>query len=135
MKSSVLDHKTDEPIYLALETLLTHHFGAVLIRTPEGQPLGVLSKSDIILAYKHGISPESKIQTVMNQPLLSCLQEDDLVQALQIMVYADIKRLFVFDTSFHDIIGVISLTDIARTKSGSCKACITSRIHHACPQL
>jgi hypothetical protein len=51
------------------------------------------------------------------------------------MVYADIKRLFVFDTSFHDIIGVISLTDIARTKSGSCKACITSRIHHACPQL
>jgi hypothetical protein len=44
------------------------------------------------------------------------------------MILADIHRLFVHGDEPWDILGVLSLTDAARTRSGSCRACSATRL-------
>jgi len=44
------------------------------------------------------------------------------------MVMADIHRLFVHEDEPSNIVGVLSLSDAARVRSGSCYACVSSRI-------
>ena len=54
---------------------------------------------------------------------------DELLEdAIKIMVVTDVHRLFVRGTDTEDLAGVISLSDMARIRSGSCSACISSRI-------
>jgi hypothetical protein len=44
------------------------------------------------------------------------------------MIYADIGRLFVRDGQTGGISGVLSLEATAKARSGSCQACIVSRL-------
>ncbi len=44
------------------------------------------------------------------------------------MIYAEIQRLFVSHPDTGQIVGVLSLSDAARLRSGSCQACVSSRI-------
>jgi hypothetical protein len=44
------------------------------------------------------------------------------------MIVTDIHRLFVHEGDPGNIVGVISLSDAARSRSGSCHACVSSRI-------
>jgi len=44
------------------------------------------------------------------------------------MIMVDIHRLFVHEGETSNIVGVLSLTDAARVRSGSCYACVSSRI-------
>jgi hypothetical protein len=44
------------------------------------------------------------------------------------MLIEDIGRLFVSDPDSGSIIGVISLSDAANQRSGTCRACVSSRM-------
>ncbi|MDK9706415.1 MAG: hypothetical protein OEL83_05135 [Desulforhopalus sp.] len=44
------------------------------------------------------------------------------------MIVSDIHRLFVHEGNSQDLVGVLSLTDAARGRSGSCHGCVSSRI-------
>ena len=54
--------------------------------------------------------------------------DDILVNALRRMIFADVSRLFVYKESPRHIVGVFSLSDAARFRSGTCRACVSSRI-------
>jgi CBS domain containing-hemolysin-like protein len=64
----------------------------------------------------------------MSAPVDSCDQEDWLVDALRQMLARDVQRLFVHDGNPDNIIGVLSLSDAARFRSGTCRACMPSRV-------
>jgi len=110
-----------------MEAISAHRFGAVLI-TEKGIPAGVISKTDLILAYKHGVSTSDCAECIMKSPVKTCSQDDELSQAIRNMVHYDISRFFVFSDNPANIIGVLSLSDAARARSGSCRACIPCRI-------
>ena len=64
----------------------------------------------------------------MSSPVLSC-EEDELIEdAIKQMIFADVHRLFVHQDDPQNIVGVFSLSDAARVRSGSCHACLSSRI-------
>ena len=44
------------------------------------------------------------------------------------MIFWDVHRLFVARGEIQEIIGVLSLSDAARFRSGTCRACLVSRI-------
>ena len=48
-----------------MEGLSANRIGAVLIRDHEGRPAGVVSKTDLILAYRHGMSTEAEARQIM----------------------------------------------------------------------
>ncbi len=111
-----------------MEILAAQRFGALLIKGRDGLPRGVISKTDLILAYRHGVPPESPAGKVMQQPVQACSQEDELSKALRQMIFADIHRLFVYKDTPANLVGVLSLSDVARFRSGTCRACVSSRI-------
>jgi CBS domain-containing protein len=110
-----------------MEEISMYRFGALLI-TDQQKACGVISKTDLVLNYKHGLNPETKAEEVMSSPVRSCDAHMLLEDAIKQMIVYDIQRLFIHENTPEHIVGVLSLSDTARTRSGSCHACISSRI-------
>lgn len=128
MTPSVFFNREDESIMVVMEGLEANNVGAVLITDKAGQSVGVVSKTDLLTAYKHGISPEEPAKSIMNSPVRSCDFDEPLVLVIRKMVFADVQRLFIYKETPQNIVGVLSLSDAARIRSGSCRACLSSRI-------
>jgi signal-transduction protein with cAMP-binding, CBS, and nucleotidyltransferase domain len=118
----------DDSLIQVMEGLAAHKFGALLITAADGAPVGVISKTDLIVAYKHRIPPEAPAKTVMTEGVQACDYHDILVNALRRMIFSDVSRLFVYKKSPRHIVGVFSLSDATRFRSGTCRACVSSRI-------
>jgi len=128
MTPAVSYYLEEDRIEQVIEGLSAQHLGAVLIRNARGEPSGVISKTDLIIAYTHGISPDIAAREIMNSPVQACTRSDLLSHALQLMLVKDVQRLFVYGTDLNDIIGILSLSDAARFRAGSCRACTPGRI-------
>jgi CBS domain-containing protein len=118
----------DDPLSQVMEALSIYRFGALLILDRANRPCGVISKTDLALAYKHGVDAQTPAEAVMSSPVQSCDADEFLEVAIRKMVYTDVHRLFVHQSVPEKLVGVISLTDAARIRSGSCHACMSSRI-------
>ncbi|BBO70639.1 hypothetical protein DSCA_45690 [Desulfosarcina alkanivorans] len=130
MTRTVRRCRDTDPLFTVIDTLSTHHMGAVLVRDESRSSLGVVSKTDLILAYHHGVSPETEARAVMNTPVHAMAAEALLSAALQQMLVRDVQRLFVYDDASRPdrLTGVLALSDAARFRSGSCRACAAGRI-------
>jgi len=128
MTPGVASFPESAPLYEVMEGLAAQRLAAVLIRDPQGLPVGVVSKTDLILAYLHGLAPLTPAREIMQAPVVACGQEETLEAALRTMIFADIHRLFVYRETPAEVVGVLSLSDAARFRSGTCRACLASRI-------
>jgi predicted transcriptional regulator len=128
MTTSVFSHMEDENLFQVMEGLASHRLGAALITGRNQRPSGVISKTDLIIAYRHGISPTVEARTVMSAPVIACPHDDLLCTAIQTMIFTDVHRMFVYRDDPSRIGGVLSLTDAARVRSGTCRACMATRV-------
>ncbi|MGI9568610.1 MAG: CBS domain-containing protein [Desulfobulbia bacterium] len=128
MTRGIKSINSEDLLYQVVEELIMHHMGAILVKDSAGRGLGVISKTDLILAYNHGVSLETPATEMMSVPIRSCREDDMLEEAIRSMIFSDVHRLFVKVPNSEEFSGVFSLTDAARNRSGSCQACITSRI-------
>jgi CBS domain-containing protein len=128
MTPSVRTHGPGESLLQVMEGLAVYRFGAVLISGEDGVPLGVVSKTDLMLAYKHRIAVDTPARAIMSSPVQSCDQDELLAPAVQRLIFSDVHRCFVHHAHPGNIVGVLSLSDAARVRSGSCRACLSSRI-------
>jgi predicted transcriptional regulator len=128
MTTAVIAFLDSDNLAQVIEGLTTQRLGAVLIRNASGSAVGVVSKSDLIVAYKHGIAIDAVASDVMSQPVLSCEESVQLADAIQQMLLRDVQRLFVHSEDPTRIVGILSLSDAARFRSGSCRACTSSRL-------
>lgn len=126
--SSINFLQTDSLLSEVIEELSSYRLGALLLTTQDGEPAGVISKTDLILAYKHDVDMQMQASSIMTGPVEMCYGDDLLEDAVKKMIFSDIHRLFVKNKNTETIEGVFSLTDAARCRSGSCHACISSRI-------
>ena len=127
MSLNVKAHDSHDSLFDVMETLSAYRFGAVLIQNAEKDPVGVVSKTDLIISYRHGLSAATPAEKIMNSPVRTCRENDFLVDIIQKMIVSDVHRLFVKSDTSSSVVGVISLTDAALVRSGSCKACTASR--------
>ncbi|MCU0563166.1 MAG: CBS domain-containing protein [Desulfobacterales bacterium] len=127
MTAAVVSLGADAPLARVVEELSAYRFGAVLITAGDGAPAGVVSKTDLIRAYRQGVPLEADARSVMTAPVAVWDQDAPLYQALQYMFLKDVQRLFVHAGRADRIAGVLSLSDAARIRSGTCKACTLSR--------
>ncbi len=128
MTSEVKALEDHTPLYVVMETLSAYRFGALLVIDGSGVPRGVLSKTDLALAYRRGVSPEVPAREVMTPSVVGCPADALLEDAIRRMIFTDVHRLFVYGESPERVVGVLSLSDAARVRSGSCHACVSSRI-------
>lgn len=128
MTPSVYAHSAGDSLHRVMEGLAANRFGAVPILDEYQRPVGVVSKTDLMAAYLHGVPVHTEARAIMTSPVQACDQEEFLVVALQQMIFSDIHRLFISKGSLSNLVGVFSLSDAARIRSGTCRACVTSRI-------
>lgn len=121
-------HRITETLSQVMEGLGVYRRGAVIIKDEADRAVGVLSKTDLILAYRHGVSTESRAEAIMTTPVISCDHDEELSTAIRKMIFSDLHRLFVHREDPANIVGILSLADAARVRSGSCRACVSSRI-------
>ncbi|WP_457577370.1 CBS domain-containing protein [Desulfomarina sp.] len=128
MTSQVKSIGRNETLSRVMEELSAHRFGAILVADEDGVPCGVISKTDLALTYKHQVDPQTLAHTVMSTPVHTCDVELLLEEAIRKMILTDTHRLFVHEGDRGNIVGVLSLSDAARVRSGSCHGCVSSRI-------
>lgn len=119
---------TETPLAEIIEVLSARGFGAVLIHDEAGAPEGVISKSDLMMAYQHGVEPGAPARAIMGRPVVSYDADGLLADAIQQMLVRDVQRLFIHHPTPDTIVGVLSLSNAARFRSGTCRACRSSRI-------
>lgn len=127
MTASVVSFPESALIAQVIEGLMAHRFGAVLICDLRGAAKGVISKTDLIRAYHHGVGLDTTAQSIMTAPVVAWGRNALLWEALEYMFLKDVQRLFVHSEDLSRIIGVLSLSDAAWVRSGSCRACTPSR--------
>lgn len=129
MKDSVVWFHDRDILSRIMEGISEHHCGSVLIKDREEKPVSVISKTDLILAYAREISSETQALNVLSSSLVICCKESAFLEdAIRKMILTDLQRLFVWAEAAENVVGVISLSDAARVRSGSCHACTSSRI-------
>ncbi|MDQ7782208.1 MAG: CBS domain-containing protein [Desulfomonilaceae bacterium] len=129
MTPCVVSFGEDRPVAEVLEGLCAYRFGAVLIRDGTGLPKSVVSKTDLVRAYARNIPLDAQVRVILAASrVYSCSEKDHLEDAIRQMVLTDVHRLFVHGTDVSEMIGVFSLSNAARIRSGSCHACVSSRI-------
>ncbi len=111
-----------------IEELALSRMGAILLLKEEGRAAGVISKTDIMLAYKRGVKNDTRACKVMTPRVYACDENQPLEQAIREMIHNDLSRLFVYRDEPAFMTGMLSLADAARARSGSCQACTSSRI-------
>jgi CBS domain-containing protein len=86
-----------------------------LVVTKRKKPVGVISDSDIInkIVAKNKLASKIKVGEIMSKPIISVSSNEDMLKAVRKMKKSNIHRLPVIDQG--KLVGVISLTDIART--------------------
>ena len=131
MTADVTAYLEKDGLAQVIEGLTAYRFGAVLIENDAARAVGVVSKSDLIVAYKHGVTVDARAADVMSKPVLSSDADTELAAAIQQMLLKDVQRLFVHGQDPGQIVGILSLSDAARFRSGSCRACTSSRLMQA----
>jgi CBS domain-containing protein len=128
MRTPAISCRQEDSLAKVIEELTAHRHGAVLIQDAKGLPVGVISKTDLVVAYRHGSSLEVEARSIMKAPVASCDEQMLLTDAIRHMFLKDVQRLFTYAGDPSHIVGVLSLSDAAQIRSGSCRACAASRI-------
>lgn len=128
MTPSVMTVANIATIAEVIEQLSANRLGTLLVVDENNKPSGVISKTDLILAYLRGTETTEEASTISNAPVTTCSQETPLEDGIRKMIFSEVSRLFIHGDSPEHVVGVISLTDMARLRSGSCQACSSSRI-------
>ena len=80
MTRSVTSFFEHDSLSEIIEGLSVNHFGAVLIRDGNSTPVGVISKTDLILAYKRGISLEVDAGTILSSSSVRACEEMEFIR-------------------------------------------------------
>jgi CBS domain-containing protein len=128
MTSQVITSRVADNLYAVVEALTTHRMSAVLVVDDGGRPVGVISKTNLVLAWHRGVDPDTPAAGVMSRPVVFCDRRDPIDQALTTMLLSDLGRIFVHDGDSRTMVGVLSLSDAANHRSGTCRACVSSRM-------
>ena len=127
MTGPVQSCRPSDSLSEVMEMLSRRQVRALPVVDENSCALGVISKTDLIRAYTRGREPWEPAGEIMASPVLTCRPEDLLSDALAAMLLGDIQHLFVARRDQDRIAGVVSLSDAARFRSGTCRACSPSR--------
>jgi crotonyl-CoA carboxylase/reductase len=113
MSRAVISAALDATVHDAVGLLVKHRIHAIVVVDARGEPVGVLSQTDIVLA-RQGRSLDAtktlRVQEIMTPGCLTCAPETPLFEAVTMMTRNRVHRLLVMQAG--KMIGVLSMTDV-----------------------
>ena len=86
--------------------------GAALVADDAGRAVGVLSRSDVLLAVEAGVD-RAPVREVMSPAVIAIQPDAAALQAAVVMIRCMVRRVFVVDEDGTPV-GVVSTTDLLR---------------------
>jgi predicted transcriptional regulator len=116
MESHVFWVPTDMPLLRAAEELAAHQISGAPACAPDGKIVGVLSVSDLTQHYG-GANETRLVRDVMTPEVLTVEETAPLDDAIRLMAFEGVHRLFVLDPEAR-LAGVITSMDVLRELAG-----------------
>ncbi len=111
----------EDSILTAAQRMREQHVGDVLVvKDDHERCIGILTDRDITIeVVANGVDPASlTVRDVMSDEVLMIDETEDILDALELMSRAGVRRLPV-TTGQHDLCGIISIDDIIATLAES----------------
>lgn len=115
MTVGVMTCEPNDSLNRAAQLLWDTDCGALPVLTSDGTLVGMITDRDICMAaYSQGCTlTAATVQSAMSRGVLSCVLEDTIERALELMRYRQLRRLPVVHPDGR-LAGIVSLADIAR---------------------
>lgn len=118
MKTNVVTGKEEETALEIAKKMRNEDVGSVII-VRDKIPIGIVTREDItIKVVAEGIDPKNiTAKKIMNQPLVTCKEEDDILDVAMVMNKYGYERLPVIDEN-NNLKGIISIREILAIAPG-----------------
>jgi len=117
MVRNVITLQTDASVYDAVKLLNKNKIGCLVIVRQDNEIVGILTERDLLerVLEKCRNPKETKVLEIMTRNVISGTPDMDLLEAARLMFKIKVKKLPITDGN--RLVGIITLTDIARTTS------------------
>ena len=95
MRRQVIKLPQSAPIDYCINRMIKYKINSVLLLDEKQNPVGVVSKTDLMSAFYAGLPIEAAVENIMVGPLLSCYPDDKLESSLDTMQQNEIGRAHV----------------------------------------
>ena len=112
MSTNIKSVNKEATILDVMKLMRKDDVGFVII-VENNKPIGIITDRDILLILAKELSTSTNICKVMKKYVISTNQNDDIATVTDTMGIMQVRRLVVVD-DFNNVVGVISLSDIAR---------------------
>jgi len=113
METDIVTCEIDATVRVAVERMLRAHVGSVIV-TEEGNPTGIVTETDTLLAGYRTEQPfgEIPVRSAATGSLVTVEPTRTVRSAIQLMREEEIKKLPVVEDL--DLVGIVTMTDITR---------------------
>jgi signal-transduction protein with cAMP-binding, CBS, and nucleotidyltransferase domain len=95
--------------------MLAENISSIAITCDEGEIIGIVTERDIIKIIANELPPGSvSARLLMSYPPVRIKKNAHIEEAAKIMAREKIRHLIVEDTYGRDVVGIITVTDLAR---------------------
>ncbi|MDK9706414.1 MAG: CBS domain-containing protein [Desulforhopalus sp.] len=129
MRRQVICLEQDKSIGHGINIIIKHKVNALLVVDSQQQPIGVVSKTDIMGAYYAGLPIDSPLEDIMVSPPLFCKAADSLETALEQMRSHRVYRLYVAGDQGEELVGALAYPDIVGMLYQYCRQCEYSHLN------
>jgi len=117
MVKNVITVHTDASVYDAVKLLNKNKIGCLVVVNKNSQIAGILTERDLLerVLEKCRNPKETKVSEIMTKQVISGTPDTELLEAARVMFKIKVKKLPITDGN--RLVGIITLTDIARATS------------------
>ncbi|MFC0388852.1 CBS domain-containing protein [Muricoccus vinaceus] len=114
--SDVISVGPEEELGKVAQTMVRHRLGAVLVRGPAGEVLGIVSERDIVraLAEEDGVLAGQTAADVMTRKLFTATPDTPITRALEMMTDRRVRHLPVLENGA--LRGIVSIGDLVKAR-------------------
>ena len=113
--TTVITIAAQQPVREAIDALVRHDIGALVVVNPAGQPVGILSEREIIRA---ALTDETlfslPVSTLMSREIVTGLPQDELESVAHTMTKKRTRHIPIMEQG--KLIGIISIGDIVKAQ-------------------
>lgn len=133
MIESVVTVDADAPVMKAIKLMNEHEIGCIVV-TRRGKPVGIVTERDMLVRViaKSKSPQKTRVREIMTKPLIAGQPEMDVEEATRLMFEKKIKKLPIVEQE--RLVGLITLTDVARFQPQVIKILKKLSLHTAAPK-
>jgi len=100
----------EKTVYDAIDTLVKHRIGALIVLNGEGKIVGILSERDILIENQKNYGSTAKVKDIMTKNVIIGDPDDDLDYVEHVMTENRIRHLPIIGNK--RLVGIISIGDV-----------------------